>query len=449
MAKTKVKTKEQEENESLAEDDIFTNALVPEEEQPYKIPDNWMWVRLGDVAKWGSGGTPSRKIPNYYRGNIPWIKTGELEENYIFDTEEKITEDAVKNSNAKLFPKNTIVLAMYGATIGKIAIMGVPSTTNQACACGIAAKKINYKYLFFYLLSQKNIFIMKGKGGAQPNISQEIIKSHIIPLPPLLEQQHIIKRIENLFKKLDRTKELVQYALDSFETRKAAILHKAFSGELTAKWRKENGIKFESWKMKTLNDVAEYKKGPFDSSITKAMFVPKSKNTYKVYEQGNAIRKTIAYGNYYINESKYNELKGFSINPSDIIISCAGTIGEVYKLPDNCEKGVINQALMRVRIKDNIEEKYFILFFGEILKKDINDKAKGTAINNIPPFSVMKAMSINLPSLPEQQEIVRILDCLFEKERRARELCGVIGKIDLMKKAILARAFRGELGTGD
>ena len=425
-------------------------ALVPDWEQPYKVPENWCWTRMENIAQWGSGGTPSRKISEYYNGNIPWVKTGELNNDYIFETEEHITQNAILHSSAKLFPVNTVVIAMYGATIGKVGILGVEATTNQACACGVPNSLVNYKYLFYYAISQKDNFINKGKGGAQPNISQEIIKSHEFPLPPLLEQQRIVGRIESLFTKLDEAKQKAQDALDSFETRKAAILHKAFTGELTAQWRKKQHISRNTWKVLTLDDVAEYKKGPFGSSITKAMFVPKGDNTYKVYEQGNAIRKTVNYGHYYISEQKYLELKGFSISAGDIIISCAGTIGEVFRLPANCEPGVINQALMRVRIFSNIKERYFIYYFGGVLKGSVVDQANGTAIKNIPPFKIMKAMKIDLPSLPEQAEIVRILDDLLAKEQQAEEAAEkVLEQIDLTKKAILARAFRGELGTND
>ena len=267
-----------------------------------------------------------------------------------------------------------------------------------------------------------------------------------LDLPTLVEQQRIVNRIETMFSKLDQAQEKAQAVLDSFETRKAAILHKAFTGELTANWRKENGVKDDSWEERTLDDIAEYKKGPFGSSITKAMFVPKSNNTYKVYEQGNAIRKTINYGSYYITQEKYNELKSFAVQPNDIIISCAGTIGEVFKLPNEIEQGVINQALMRVRIKSNTNEKFFIYYFGEVIKGDVQNKSNGTAIQNIPPFKIMKAMTINLPSLHEQQEIVRILDNVLEKESRAKGAAQtVLDQIALLKKSILARAFRGEL----
>ena len=189
---------------ALTIEERLQQALVPAEEQPYEVPENWVWVRLESVASWGSGGTPSRKHEEYYNGDILWIKTGELNNGWIYDTEEKITDEGLKKSSAKLFPPYSVLIAMYGATIGKVAILGVPATTNQACACAVCNQSLLYMYLFYYCISQKNVFIEKGKGGAQPNISQIILKQHPIPLPPLSEQQRIVERIEELFAKLTK-----------------------------------------------------------------------------------------------------------------------------------------------------------------------------------------------------------------------------------------------------
>lgn len=156
--------------QELTIEEKLANALIPKEEEPYKIPNNWCWTKLCNIATWGSGGTPSRNKKEYYNGDIPWIKTGELNNSYITDSEEKITSLGLKNSSAKLYPINTIIIAMYGATIGKVGILSIEAATNQACACGILFKNILYKYVFYYLIYQKEAFINKGKGGAQPNL---------------------------------------------------------------------------------------------------------------------------------------------------------------------------------------------------------------------------------------------------------------------------------------
>lgn len=452
MAKAKKK-------ESLTPEERLQAALVPESEQPYPVPANWCWVRLSSISQVISKGTTPKGGKNAYSDHgVKFLRVeninddGTISHDNIAYVSEELHYTFLKRS---ILEENDILVSIAG-TLGKTGIVrsiDLPMNTNQAVAfVRISSGKINRWYIKNAIDNPviQTLLLSKTKVTSIPNLTLEIIGECPIPLPPLPEQQRIVDRIESLFAKLDEAKQKAQDALDSFETRKAAILHKAFTGELTAQWRKEHGVGMESWKALTLDDIAEYKKGPFGSSITKAMFVPKGNHTYKVYEQGNAIRKTVDYGHYYISEQKYLELKNFAVRSNDIIISCAGTIGEVFKLPQDCEPGIINQALMRVRIFSNINEQYFIYYFGEILKGDVIDQANGTAIKNIPPFKIMKAMKIELPSLPEQTEIIRILDDLLAKEQQAKEAAeGVLEQIDLMKKAILARAFRGELGTND
>lgn len=196
------------------------------------LAGKWALVRLGDVITWSSGGTPSRKHPEYYSGDIPWVKTGELNNTYIYDTSEKITKEAIAQSSAKVLPVNTVLLAMYGATIGKVGILGVEAATNQACACGICSEWVDYRFLFYYLQSQKSSFICSGKGGAQPNISQTIIKQYEFPLPSLPEQQEIIRILGRLLAREQRARQAAEETLTVIDRMKQAILARAFRGEL-------------------------------------------------------------------------------------------------------------------------------------------------------------------------------------------------------------------------
>lgn len=169
-----------------------------------KLPKGWKWVKLGEVCHTTSGGTPSRREPKYYQGNIPWVKSGELDKGIITATEETISEEAIKNSSAKIFPKGTLLIALYGATIGKLAFLGVDAATNQAI-CGIYQNdEINSSYLYNYLFYKKRKLVGQGIGGAQPNISQTILKSLDLPLPPKPTQQAIVSKIEELFSELDK-----------------------------------------------------------------------------------------------------------------------------------------------------------------------------------------------------------------------------------------------------
>ena len=172
---------------------------INEDEVPFDIPDNWCWVRLGNIGIWGAGATPNRSKKEYYdKGKIPWIKTGDLNDGIIYEIPECITELALKESSVKLQPKGTVLIAMYGATIGKIGILDFDATTNQACCGCIPLNGVYNLYLFYYLMSHKRDFINQGAGGAQPNISREKIIMTIIPIPPLAEQQRIVERLEQL-----------------------------------------------------------------------------------------------------------------------------------------------------------------------------------------------------------------------------------------------------------
>ncbi|WP_419196073.1 restriction endonuclease subunit S [Bacteroides fragilis] len=199
-----------------------------------------------------------------------------------------------------------------------------------------------------------------------------------------------------------------------------------------------------------MGDLAFYKKGPFGSSLTKAMFVPKSNDTYKVYEQKNAIQKDNTLGSYFITKEKYDSLIGFAIQPYDIIVSCAGTIGETYVLPQNSQEGIINQALMLIRLYSREIEQFYLLYFDFILKEEAYKESKGTAIKNIPPFDVLKGFHIPLPPISEQQRILKEIEHWFS-------LIDIIerGKDDLQttikqaKSKILDLAIHGKLVPQD
>ena len=438
--------------ETLTPEERLQAALVPENEQPYKVPKNWCWTRMENIAQWGSGETPSRKIPEYYNGDIPWIKTGELNDDYIFETEEHITQEAIFHSSAKLFPENTVAIAMYGATIGKVGILGIAATTNQACACGVSNLLVNYKYLFYYARSQKDNFIKKGKGGAQPNISQEIIKSHEFPLPPLSEQHRIVDRIESLFAKLDEAKQKAQDALDSFETRKAAILHKAFTGELTAQWRKEHGVGMESW------DGLQW--GSFIVSIEAGKNWNAEGRPPRADEFGVVKVSAVTWGEFNEVESKtctveeqWNE--NVQIHEGDFLFSRANTlqlVGNCVIVKSISRRLMLSDKILRFKFDKRVIPEYVLHFTrSNLYRNQIEQLASGNqdGMRNVSQKN-MKLVEFPIPKLEEQAEIVRLLDDLLDKEQQAKEAAeGVLEQIDLIKKAILARAFRGELDTND
>ena len=165
-----------------------------DDELPYSLPSGWEWCRMGSIGEWGAGATPAKGNIEYYNGNILWLRTGELNNDVVYDTEIKVTEKALKECSLRLNKVGDVMIAMYGATIGKVAIVGKEMTTNQAC-CACTPIGIFNWYLFYFLMGSQLDFIKKGEGGAQPNISREKLIGHLMPVPPLEEQHRIVSQI--------------------------------------------------------------------------------------------------------------------------------------------------------------------------------------------------------------------------------------------------------------
>ena len=202
------------------------------ENVPYKIPCNWCWTTLGEIGTWQAGATPSRAQKDYYGGNIPWLKTGDLTDGYIYEIPETITNKALEETSVKLNPTGSVLIAMYGATIGKIGILTFPATTNQACCACVDYKAVTQKYLFYFLLSHKEEFIRLGGGGAQPNISKEKIVETFIPIPPIAEQGRLVNEIEKLFSLVGRIDSNTDKLRRYIALEKENILHLAITGKL-------------------------------------------------------------------------------------------------------------------------------------------------------------------------------------------------------------------------
>lgn len=223
-------------------------------EELYEIPETWKWISLGNVGKWGAGATPSRKVKDYYGGDIPWLKTGDLNDGMITDIPEYITELALKETSVKLNPVGSVLIAMYGATIGKLGILEVEATTNQACCACSTYEGIYNKYLFYYLMSQRNRLRYMGSGGAQSNISKEKIVGYCFPLAPYAEQIRVVNAIETIFAELDKIEKLQLHYSVNLEILKSKIIDAGIQGKLT-KQLPEDGTAEE-----LLEQIAEEKK---------------------------------------------------------------------------------------------------------------------------------------------------------------------------------------------
>ena len=402
------------------------------ENVPFEVPDNWVWMTLGEVGTWQSGGTPSRSNKTYYGGNIPWLKTGDLNDGLISDIPESITEEAVANSSAKINPAGSVLIAMYGATIGKLGILTFPATTNQACCACIEFNAITQLYLFYFLLSQRNGFIAKGGGGAQPNISKEIIVNTFIPLPPLSEQQRIVMEIEKWFALIDQVEQGKADLQNTIKQTKSKILDLAIHGKLVPQDpNDEPAIKLlkrinpdftpcdnghsrklpQGWYSVTANDVCSiiggvsYNKADIQDTGIRVLRGGNIQNG-KVIDCFDDVFISLSYQN---ND---NQVQRGDI----IVVASTGSqtlIGKTGFADRDIPKTQIGAFLRIVRPKQKTLSPYIRLIFQTDAYKDyIRNVAKGSNINNV-KNAHLQNFQICLPPLEEQQRIVQKIEELF------------------------------------
>ena len=398
------------------------------ENVPFEVPEGWMWTTLGVIGTWQSGGTPSRSNKSYYGGNIPWLKTGDLNDGYITHIPEFITEEAVVNSSAKLNPVGSVLIAMYGATIGKLGILTFPATTNQACCACIEYDAIDPMFLFYFLLSQRTAFIAKGGGGAQPNISKEIIVKTYIPLPPFLEQQRIVAEIERWFSLIDIIENGKNDLQNIIKQTKNKILDLAIHGKLVSQDpNDEPAIELlkrinpgftpcdnghytnlpKGWAICKLSDLCRIENGfAFSSNDYKSQGIP-------LVRISNITHNTIDITDcVYVEGITDNK---FKISKGDLLIAMSGaTTGKmgVYLFD---EIAYLNQRVGNIKIlnKSSLFPDYRNIYMqskvDEILKI-----AYGGAQPNI-SASVIGNFDFPLPPYKEQIRIVETVQRIFDQ----------------------------------
>lgn len=433
---------------ALTIEERLQQALVPAEEQPYEVPENWVWVRLGAIAEIVTGGTPSKKHPEYYGGNFPFYKPSDLDQGRLtYDASEYLSEEG-KNVS-RIIPKNSTAVCCIGS-IGKCGYLMCEGTTNQQINSAIP--KINSLCLYYYLCTENFVQDLLSMASATTIaiVNKSKMESCAFPLPPLSEQQRIVERIEELLAKLDEAKERLQEGAYSFAVRKAAILHKAFTGELTKQWRRENGVSDESWE--------EITWGSFIEKIEAGKNWNALGRPPKNGEFGVVKVSAVTWGEFLEDESKtcteesqWNEEKRISVG--DFLFSRANTIqlvGNCVIVKDVKRKLMLSDKILRFSLSERVYD-FFALWYTRTssYRKQIESVASGNqdGMRNISQNN-MKMIIFPLPTLPEQHEIVRLIDDLLARERAAQQAAEqALASIDLMKKSILARAFRGELGT--
>lgn len=435
----------------LTAEEKLQQALVPEAEQPYKVPDNWCWTRLKNISLHIADG--SHNPPKDSGSGVPLLSATNIHDHFI-DIENAtrwITKEEWIDENKRTkIEKNDILLTIV-ATIGRTAVVKNEIFALQR-SVAVIKPKINSEFLSYYFETPyiQKFMLDNARGTAQKGFYLNSLQELMITLPPLAEQQRIVERIESLFAKLDEAKENLQNVLDGFETCKAAILHKAFTGELTVNWRKQHGVTMDSWETKSLKDCSIL--------ITKG-----SSPRWQGFEYINDITQTLFITSENVREgfldltkrkyldNKINEIQKRSIlKKGDVLVNIVGaSIGRSAIFEFDCLANT-NQAVCIVRTNKLLYNRFLCFFLNSPRALVYYDSNKvETARANISLTDIAN-IQISIPSISEQTEIVRIIDELLAKEQRVKEIAeDALAKIDLIKKSILARAFRGELGTNN
>ena len=429
--------------ETLTPEECLQAALVPESEQPYSVPGNWCWTKGRAFLKPMETKHPEGEVFRYID-----IDAIDNKKQQVTEPKTLLVKDAPSRASRKLRTGDTIFsmvrpYLMNIAYIDETISNSIASTGFYVCT---PAENVYPLYLYYLMTSPYTVEGLNRymKGDNSPSIRKDDIENYPYPIPPLAEQQRIVDRIESLFAKLDEAKQKAQDALDSFETRKAAILHKAFAGELTAQWRKEHGTGMESWKEETLESVCY---SIFDGGH---MPPPKSEQGIPFLVISNVNTGHLSFENTrFVPESYYKALSD-TRKPryGDVLYTLVGSYG-IPVIVDS-ELPFCFQRHMALLKPKNVNSYYlwYILQSREMYEK-ATQIATGTAQLTV-PIKGLRKLRFNCAPTNEQTEIVRILDDLLAKEQQAKEAAqGVLEQIDLIKKAILARAFRGELGTND
>lgn len=421
----------------LTIEEKLQNALVSKEEQPYKIPNNWCWTYFKDIF-YIENGYAFKKI-DYKKEGIPLVRISNIENGIVNINECIYVNKLEKNEEKYVIEKGDLLIALSGATTGKNGVYYLDEIAylNQRIG-NIKIKnkeKVLNEYRNYYIALKNEDILNLAYGGAQPNISPKVIEFISIPLPPIKEQQRIVNRIEFLFAKLDRAKELIENTLAQFEQNKMAILHKAFTGELTVKWRKENNINeknfFNKVKLKNVIKLISGRDVSVSLCNDKSIGIPYILGASNIKDNKFFIERWIE------NPVVVSE-------KNDILLSVKGTIGKLYLQKE--EKINISRQIMALRALNELNTHYLYYF---LLRECERLKFEGNGL--IPGISRKDILDLNilLPTLEEQQEIVNILDNLLAKYNKIKNLEQQLEKIELLKKAILAKVFRGELGTNN
>ena len=419
------------------------------DEIPFEIPENWAWCRMGNIGSWGAGATPAKGNPAFYQnGEIPWLLTGELNNSIVSETKTKISKLALEKCSLRLCKPGDILIAMYGATIGKLAIAGIELTTNQACCACTVHYDFN-KYLFYFLMASKSDLIKRGEGGAQPNISKEKLVNYLMPLPPLAEQKRIVAKLEQVLPLAEEygaaQEQLNKLNKELPEALKKSILQEAIQGKLVpqnpkdepasvllAKIRKEKDVLVKQGLLKksALEEIPIDEDGKlFDIpeswewcnfSMIAETALGKTKSPHK--DKGKPLKYLCSINVYWdeirlntVKEMPFNEQEKvkYAVRKGDLLICEGGECGRAA-IWDKDEETLYQNALHRVRFYKGIDARFFMhcLFFYKNTNL-LDEHIKGETIKHLVQ-NELDSIVFPLPPLAEQKRIVAKLEELFK-----------------------------------
>lgn len=430
---------------ALTIEERLQQALVPAEEQPYEVPENWVWTYWKICGDLIAGSGFKKEFQEKKNLPIPFYKVGSLKfaDNlgFLYDDENTIDEPIRNVLKATLIKEHSVIFAKIGEAIR----LNRRAVNTEKCCIdnNLMAFTVNdmvlWRYAYFWTLGLD--LYSYTNSTTVPAIRKSDIELINFPLPPLSEQQRIVERIEELFAKLDEAKERLQEVADSFAVRKAAILHKAFTGELTKQWRRKNGVSDESWEERKLGEVGVLERG-------RSKHRPRNDErlfggVYPFIQTGDVANADMFIEKHSQTLSDFGMQQSKLFAKNTICITIAANIGKVAILSyDSC----FPDSVVGLTTDEKNNYKY-VYYYLSTQQKELESKAPATAQKNI-NLKVLNDLDIFLPTLPEQHEIVRLIDDLLARERSAQQATEqALASIELMKKPILARAFRGELGT--
>lgn len=387
----------------------FTSDKPHYENVPFEVPSSWAWTTLGEIGSWQSGATPSRMNKDYYGGNIPWLKTGDLNDGTITYIPEYISQRALEETSVRLNPKGSVLIAMYGATIGKIGILSFPATTNQAC-CACYEYSINQMFLFYFLLANRENFIAMGGGGAQPNISKEKIISTNMPLPPLKEQERIVAEIERWLSFVDIVEKEKSDLQSTICLAKSKILDLAIHGKLVPQDPTDEPaselLKRINPKAEITSDNGHYQKLPEGWVITPMQTLCALVDG----EKQNGIERINLDVKYLRGEREAKVLTSGKYTAANtlLILVDGENSGEVFRAPVDGYQG---STFKQLSIHKEMYTDY-VLQVINLHRKTLRENKVGSAIPHLNK-KLFKAINVPTPPYEEQKRIVNAINKTF------------------------------------